>query len=112
MAHYIGYHSADRMGYGSEEVGCTGLYTNKPIGAVGDVIWVVVGDEGRPKSYRLRYWFVVDQIEESAEHPDFGRTLSGKQTGQLDRVLNNESWFRDFLKRMGNFGLGLSRLND
>lgn len=112
MPHYIGYHSADRMGYSADEITEVGLYTNKPGASEGDVVWVVAGDAGQPKTYRLVYWFVVDRIEHPADNTSFGRTLYGTSHGVLDRTLNEEPWFAAFLRRMGNFGRGLSRIDD
>ena len=112
MAHYVGYHSADRMGYSADEITDIGLYTNKAGAAEGDVIWVVAGDEGQPKAYRLAYWFVVDTIDTPADNQQFGRTLYGTEHGVINRRLNDESWFAAFLRRMGNFGRGLTRLEE
>lgn len=112
MPNYVGYHSTDRMGYGADEITTIGLYTSKTGTEKDDIVWVIVGDEGSPKTYRLIYWFVVDRIAAPANHEDFGRTLYGSEHGTVDRLLNHESWFPAFRRRMGNFGLGLTRLDD
>lgn len=114
MPHYVGYHSADRMGYDASEITNPGLHTSKATAEKGDVVWIIGGDEGSPKTYCLVYWFVIDQIERPAEHEDFTLTLSGTEHAFLNPapVLNNEAWFPAFRHRMGNFGRGLTCIDD
>lgn len=114
MRHFVGYHNVDKMGYSAAESDPLALYTSKnPKDLPGNVIWVIAGEGKNPRRYFLNSWFIVSEIGK-ADHPDFGRSISGNVGGVLAPRpnLNERDWFPDFLKSNANFSLGLREVKD
>lgn len=80
---------------------------------VGSRVWMISGEGQTKKDYFLRYAFVVDSFEEDRESK-FKWSLLGKMGQRFEPwvQLSVYSWFPDFLRHHGNFGLGLSEIRD
>lgn len=115
MKHYLVYHSAEKMGHsfreddGESGEDDFGIVTRKnAAGLPGSVVWLISG-EGKPRDYRLEYWFVVAGTERLEEDGEFttrafgteGATIPGGV--QMNRLL----WFKAFREMQSNFSLGL-----
>lgn len=118
MKHFLVYHSAEKMGHSfrDEEGDGTGPYSivtaKKADKLKGNVIWVISG-EGKPKDYRLEYWFIVADFEEITD-PEFRVEVYGTEghTFRGGIRIGSLPWFRPLRERMANFSLGLSSLTD
>lgn len=118
MKHYLVYHSAEKMGHSfrDDNGGQTGDYSivtsKKPDNLPGNAIWLISG-EGKPKDYRLEYWFIVDGFETITD-PEFEAQVYGTDgyTFKGGVPITRLPWFRPFRERMANFSLGLSPLTD
>jgi hypothetical protein len=119
MSHYLVYHSAEKMEHSfrkhyreAEPPGGYSIVTSKNAENLpGNVIWLVSG-EGRPKDYRLEYWFTVSGYVEIID-PEFSVEVYGTEgfTFRGGVRIGHMPWFRAFRERMGNFGLGLQPLS-
>ena len=114
MSHYIVYHNPDSMGYPASEITGFSVVTDKPAppDLEGSTIWLLTG-QGTPRRYYLVQRFTADRIE-SGEDQGF-RTRVAAETGDhfhpMIRI-DEEEWFRDFLRSQGNFSFGLQRISD
>lgn len=111
MKDYVVYHNPDSMGTSVENVDPFAIVTDKKVVEVtGDRVWLMTG-AGSPRTFLLRSYFIVDQM-------DFGREFATRLSGADGKVfnpmieLNSEDWFNDFKKSQGNFAFGLQRIKD
>ena len=88
--------------------------TNKPYpmlkALLGNVVWLI-GGEGRPRHYSLRYVFVVNEIG-ACDDPPFQWYAQGAE-GRIfwpPLPLERDQWLTGFLRRQANFSLGLREL--
>lgn len=114
MNHYIQYHNCETNGNtASEEAAESNLAirtTKKAANVIGNRIWLIAG-EGKPKRYYLCYTFIADQIEcEDSMNVISG--AKGKKFTPEPIEISKQPWFRNFLKEMANFSLGLRKLPD
>jgi len=114
MSHYVVYHNPDAMDYPASEIVGFSVVTDKavPPDLEGSTIWLLTG-EGSPRRYYLVQRFTADRIE-SGEDQGF-RTRVAAGTGDHFRPMiriDEEQWFRDFLRSQGNFAFGLQRITD
>ena len=112
MKDFVVYHNPDSMGKDVRSVGALSIVTNKPVDEVkGDRVGLLTG-EGVPRSYFLRSWFIIDDVQTNVE--GFKTKLSGEKGKVFEPMveLNREEWFKDFKRSQGNFSLGLQRIKD
>jgi hypothetical protein len=119
VKHFLVYHSAEKMEHSfrdDEEGEGSGIYSivtsKKPDKLKGTVIWLISG-EGKPRDYRLEYWFIVDGFKTITD-PEFRAEVYGAEgyTFSGGVRIGALPWFRPFRERMANFSLGLSSLTD
>jgi hypothetical protein len=111
MRDFLVYHNPDSMRTSVMNVPALAIVTDKTAGnATGDRVWLMTG-EGAPRTFFLRSYFIVDQMDSGN---GFKTRLSGAVGKAFDPMieLNGEEWFRDFKKRLGNFAWGLQRIKD
>lgn len=113
MADFLVYHNPDKMGYPASDVTELSIVTNRSAsGAKGARVWLVTG-EGQPRVFKLRGYFIVDQVGRS-DHPDFKIEVSGSAGRLFKRMpdLNDLDWFADFKRSQGNFAFGFQPIKD
>ena len=113
MAEFICYHNPDSMGYPASEVRKYEIVTDKPVkNAMGSRVWLLTG-EGHPRSFKLRGYFYVTDIEDAKED-GFETRLKGAEGRLFDPMLslNDEEWFPALKKSQGNFAFGLQPLGE
>ena len=114
MSHYVVYHNPKVMDNPASEIVGFSVVTDKPapLDLQGSTIWLLTG-EGTPRRYYLVQRFTADRIE-PGEDQGF-RTRVAADTGDRFRPMiriDEEEWFRDFLRSQGNFAFGLQRISD
>jgi hypothetical protein len=114
MTDWVQYHNPAKNPPFGHEDGYFGIYTTKPVGTVkpADRVWVVTSSGERPKHYQLVQWFEVEEVE--ANMPAEENIVSGSHGRFYSRAprIDQEPWFTEFLKVMGNFGRGFSSISD
>jgi len=113
MKDYIVYHNPDVMGVEVTNADGRSVVTNKKVGDVrGSRIWLLTG-QGSPRSFSLRSYFIVEEIE-SGIGDGFETRLSGVTGEVFDPMLplNDEVWFDDFKQSQGNFGFGFQTVSE
>ncbi len=88
-----------------------GMLARKPVAhLLGRQVWVIEG-RGRRKQYFLKCRFVVDSVDE-IEDGYFRFRFSGQDGSDFspEIALSPLPWFRDFLKAVANFSIGVSTL--
>ena len=108
---YVAYHGQSVMGSELGDGPPFGMRSRKPVRhLVGNTVWVVEG-RGKKKQYFLKQRFHVDTVEEIVD--EYFRFQYVGQTGDNftpEIPLSSESWFKDFLKGVANFSIGVSAL--
>jgi hypothetical protein len=117
MAEYVLYHNPDRMGYTADTVAPFLIATDKDVpDAIGSRVWLITG-EGQPRTYRLVGYFIAADREE-VDDPEFRWRISAPRSAGVELrrarwpILNDEPWWKEFLFRQGNFGLGFHNIPD
>lgn len=108
---YVAYHSADLMGGPLGSGPPYGMLTRKPVAQLmGQHVWVIEG-RGRKKQYFLKHRFVVDAVDEIVDD-HFRFRFSGDDGIDFtpEIALSRLPWFKDFLKAVANFSIGVSTL--
>lgn len=113
MKDFLVYHNPDAMKVDVTKVNAFAIVTNKPVteDVIGNRVWLLTGT-GRPRTFLLRSYFIVDQIEANVD--GFKTKLSGT-TGRVFEPmidLTNEEWFEELKKSQGNFAFGLQSVTD
>lgn len=116
MDHYIVYHNADLMERSFRDdphpPSTEFSIVTKKLGHSlrGNAIWLISG-EGKPRDYRLEYWFIVDDVQRQDE-ARFPTVVSGAEGVVLDNgiELTHLAWFKKLKSWAGNFGLGLMHI--
>lgn len=113
MKDFVVYHNPDSMGVDVRIVNPFVIVTNKPAGndVVGRRVWLLTG-EGRPRSFFLRSYFIVDQVETGVE--GFQTKLSGSNGRVYEPMieLDQQNWFDELKKTQGNFAFGVQPISD
>ena len=108
---YVAYHSQDVMGSEVGDGPPYGMLSRKPVRHLaGNTIWVIEG-RGKKKQYFLKHRFHVDAVEEIDD--EFFRFRYFGETGENfspEIPLSTEAWFKDFLKAVANFSIGVAKL--
>lgn len=116
MSDFVSYHKPEIMSYTANTVRDASVVTNKPAptGIVGSRVWMLTGD-GNPKDYRLYGWFTVTGFGPDPSGKwqtriwgDWGRRIPKRNWPRLNEL----SWFPEFRKANGNFGLGFNEVRD
>jgi hypothetical protein len=111
MKDFAVYHNPDVMGLSVEKIDGLSIVTDKKVSDMqGHRVWLMTG-EGRPRTFLLRSYFIVDRFEIG---DGYQTKLSGKDGRVFDPMLelNKEEWFDDFKRSQGNFAFGLQRIKD
>jgi len=117
MDNYVQYHNSEAMQFsclkfGEGEVDNFGISTSKSVSnLIGNRVWLIGGID-KPRKYYLCYYFLVDTIEPLGRNSYFKFSVDGQQ-GHLFKpaiLLNDFSWFKDFLKSQQNFSMGLRKI--
>ena len=108
---YVAYHNVELMGGPLQDGPPFGMLSRKPSNHLaGQVVWVVEG-AGKKKKYTLRHRFLVDAVEdiddEYFRYEFYGATGLNFSPGI---ELPAEPWRKVFLKSVGNFGIGVAKL--
>jgi hypothetical protein len=114
MKDYVVYHNPDVM---SSELAATdddrhSIVTDKKVSDVrGSRVWLLTG-KGSPRTFSLHSYFVVDDIQPGTED-GFQTRLAGAGEG-FDPMptLNDEEWFDDFKRTLGNFAFGFQHITE
>lgn len=108
---YVAYHSQDVMGSELGDGPPFGMLSRKPVKHLaGNTVWVVEG-RGKKKQYFLKQRFHVDTVEEIDD--EYFRFQYFGETGENftpEIPISSENWFKDFLKAVANFSIGVSTL--
>ncbi|MCY2990461.1 MAG: hypothetical protein NTY19_21675 [Planctomycetota bacterium] len=108
---YVAYHSQDVMGNELGDGPPFAMLSRKPVSHLdGQVVWVIEG-RGSKKQYFLKQRFIVDLIERIDD--DYFRFQFTGQDGisfTPEIPLSVHTWFKDFLKAVANFSIGVSPL--
>ena len=112
MRRYVVYHNVAKMGEDPEPLSAE---TNKPFAknVIGETVWIIAGSGSKPRKYALASTFVVNEISEQ-DGRDFQYKVSGPD-GKVFRppiLLNELSWFREFLRDQQNFRRGLREITE
>lgn len=114
MAEFVIYHNAEKMGAWRPAPKEARIITGKQLdNVVGSRVWFVTS-HGIPRTYVLCGWFTAQRIRPSgiAEYPVEIAGPWGIQFATRERpVLNGLPWFKDFLKKQGNFGFGFNPID-
>jgi len=113
MRNFIAYHNPDAMGYPASEIDTLSVMTNKaPSHAQGSRVWLITG-EGRPRSFSLCGYFIVDAVEPSYDSR-FQTCNRGNAGSLFDSMpcLDAEPWFDEFKRSQGNFSLRFQPITD
>lgn len=117
MKHFAAYHNVDKMGHPYEPSEDFGIYSKKALKfletAIGETVWLINGaKQGSAKLYTLCAVFTPDQIIDSEGEFDYLICGSSGSGFNPPIVLNNLSWFPQFLKNQTNFSLGINVILD
>ena len=110
---FVTYHNRPGMGYPLQDGPQFAVLTNKPPNhMIGHYIWVVEGF-GSPRQYYIRQRFYIDGVEDS-DVDGFAYRFHGEEgeNFQSEVSLRNLDWFPEFLKSVGNFGIGAQALDE
>src|SRR5262249_44059010 len=113
VRHFIAYHNTEKMGRPLREGDPHGLATNKHVNhLLQNVVWFVVGEGSKKKSYSLGSVFKVAETGDLNDDR-FKRFASGPgHTFEPTVPLNEKEWFGEVLRATGNFGLGVQEIKD
>jgi hypothetical protein len=116
MNHYVQYHNTTIFNDLCAAVARSEfeVATNKRVkNLTGRRLWVICG-EGRPRRYYLCKTYIVDEVGEYGDDPDFRYFIRGKngQRFQPPLLLNHLPWFREFCRSQSNFSFGLNRMHE
>jgi hypothetical protein len=113
MKHFIAYHNTEKMGRPLHEGEPLRLLTGKSVDRlIGHTVWFITGESSGERQYALGSVFRVNEVGDAAEE-GFKHFATGP--GHVFRPpipLNDEQWFPDLLRSMGNFGLGLQEVKE
>ena len=113
MKDYLVYHNPDQRGVDVTEVEPFAIVTDKPAprGVIGSRVWLLTG-RGRPRTFLLRSYFIVDQVETGGVR--FQTRLSGEKGKVFQPMLelNHEEWFDALKRNQRNFASGLQSIKD
>lgn len=113
MSHLIAYHNTEKMGRPLHDGEPLRLLTSKSVDRLlGNTVWFVTGAGSGEREYALGSVFRVSEVGDAADQ-GFKHFASG--SGHVFRPpvpLNDEKWFPDLLRSMGNFGLGVQETTD
>jgi hypothetical protein len=73
---------------------------------------LVLTGTGTPRTFFLRSYFVIDDIEPGIEDGVQTRLSGSGQGFDPMLILNDEDWFDDFKTTQGNFALGFQHIAD
>lgn len=108
---YVAYHSQDVMGSELGDGPPFGMLSRKPVKHLaGNTVWVIES-LGKKKQYFIRHRFHVDDVEEIDD--DYFRFQYFGETGDNFSPgipISSEAWFKDFLKAVANFSIGVTPL--
>ncbi len=108
---YVAYHNVELMGVPLDDGPPFGMLSRKPSKHLqGEIVWVVEGT-GKRKRYAIRHRYLVDEVKEIDD--DYFRYEFFGETGQNFSPgieIPAEAWRKDFLKSVGNFGIGVAKL--
>jgi hypothetical protein len=110
MHHFVQYHNPDKRGQYRRDTGF-GIVTNKSVDSLpGNRVWLITR-EGR--SYRLVETFIVEKVgrKEGRQFSNYAKAHSG-QHFDPPVPIESETWFRDLFRIAGNFGFGLTKIED
>ena len=108
---YVAYHSEELMGRSLGQGPPYGMLTRKSVAhLLGQHVWVIEG-RGRKKQYFLKSRFVVDAVDQ-IDDDHFRFRVSGQDGIDFspEIALSFLPWFKDFLKAVANFSIGVSTL--
>lgn len=108
---YVAYHSQDVMGNALGKGPPFGMLSRKLVRHLaGKVVWVIES-RGKKKQYFLRQKFHVDSVTEiEKDYFRFHYTGNEGINFNPEILLNPYPWFKDFLKAVANFSIGVSGL--
>ncbi|MDC0741032.1 hypothetical protein [Polyangium mundeleinium] len=114
----VGYHNRKRMGYPLLDRGPDRdpfkFMTKKPVEhLVGATVWAIEGVRGARMEYFLGAWFIIGEAGPS-NHPSLGNYVRGTEGEVFERMirLDDRPWFSHFRTSQGNFGFGLSPIQE
>jgi hypothetical protein len=117
MDHYVQYHNVEKYRHDAEDDSdrdtLFSIYAKKSVKRLpGNTVWLIAG-EGRPRQYTLCEVFIVDEIG-LVDVDDFRYFARGHHGTEFEPPipLGQEPWFPGFLRHMGSFAWGLSRIPD
>ena len=113
MEHFVQYHKPEASGHDSGSGTPFTIYAKKSVRRLpGNTVWLIAG-EGRPRHYTLCEVFVVDEIGH-VDVKGFRYFARGRHGTQLEPPipLGEEPWFPGFLRHMGSFAWGLTKIPD
>jgi hypothetical protein len=100
--------------YAEVAAGAFEVATNKHVNQlIGQRLWVI-GGEGQPRHYYLGKSYLIAEVGEYGDDPDFRFFVRG-HTGvrfQPPILLNPLPWFPAFRKSQSNFSFGLNRIHE
>lgn len=109
---WIQYHNTDQREEQPPSKGPRGriFWTANRSLSKGTRVWLIAGKSvARRKLFTLHGWFTVDRTSIDADGIRYASGPIGERfCPAID--LNDEEWFREFQRYMGNFGRGLSPL--
>src|ERR1700721_4225907 len=113
MRDFIAYHNTEKMGQPLSDGEPLRLLTSKPVDRlVGNAVWCITGQGIDERRYALRSMFNVNEVGDTA---DSGFKHFAAGSGHVFRPpvpLNDEIWFPELLRSMGNFGLEVLEVAD
>lgn len=109
---YVAYHSSELMGYEMGDNQDFAMLSRKPVlHLAGKTIWVLEGRGETKKQYFLKQRFEVDSIEDvEDDHYRFRYSGRNGQNFTPEIPLSSEVWFKDFMKAVANFSIGVTTL--
>ena len=114
MKNFVVYHNPDSMGYPASAVFPMSIVTNKNFSdnILGSKIWLITG-VGRPRKYYIAARFVAGKIERG-EDEDWVTRITGHNGKRFKPIIsiNDCTWLRDFVRKMGNFAFGMQAITD
>ena len=113
MKNFLVYHNPDTMHEPVTAVDANSIVTNKRVSAVeGSRVWLITG-EGSPRTFFLRSYFLVDNVD-VPKRSKFKTRISGHTGKVFDPMipLGQEKWFEEFKRQQGNFAFGFQPIRD
>lgn len=114
MADFVVYHNSDAMGYSARDVDSLSVVTDKVVSqaACGGRVGLLTG-EGKPRTYYVCGYFVIDAVESGTDEGFTARVRGTAGSMCHDwPVLNDEGWFPEFRRHLGNFAFGFQPVRD